>query len=340
MQKGCIKGSQGCKEQLTIDSVVMQQAMKNCRNIYTTYVDYQKAFDSVPHSWLKEVLTIYKVCPEIRIFLDTIMNDWRTTVQLRTQDQILKTNPINICCGIFQGDTLSPLWFCLALNPLSAMLIDSGYGFKINTNNNTTYRLSHLLYMDDIKMYAGTETHMKGLIQLLETFTTDTRMKFGLNKCKTQRIIKGKYYLEGFQLEDGNSFEAMGEDDTYKYLGCEQSRKIEDTVIRERLKKEFFCRLEKLCKSGLNSKNLFKAINTFAIPVISYSFGIVKWTPTALDTINTKIRTTLTKHRMHHPKSAIERITLLKQLDLLLLSLNTKYHRRTRLFNFSTNPME
>jgi hypothetical protein len=148
------------------------------------------------------------------------------------------------------------------------MLNETGYGYKLIVNRETNYRISHLLYMDDIKLYAGTEAHMKGMIQLLETFSRDTQMKFGLNKCKTQRIIRGKHQDEGFQLEDGSFFEAMTVDDTYKYLGCEQGRRIEDGIIKERLVKEFYNRLKMICGSGLNSKNLFKAINSFAIPVL------------------------------------------------------------------------
>ncbi|CAH1114833.1 unnamed protein product [Psylliodes chrysocephalus] len=47
--EGMPKKSQGCKEQLTIDSMILKQAEKNQRNLYTCYIDYKKAFDSVPH---------------------------------------------------------------------------------------------------------------------------------------------------------------------------------------------------------------------------------------------------------------------------------------------------
>jgi hypothetical protein len=50
-QKGCVKESFGCKEQLIIDTITMEQARKNNRNIYIAFIDYKKAYDSVPHSW-------------------------------------------------------------------------------------------------------------------------------------------------------------------------------------------------------------------------------------------------------------------------------------------------
>jgi hypothetical protein len=69
-QKGGIKNSQGRKEQLVIDSVGLEQAHKDNRNLYIAYIDCRKAFDSLPHSWLIRVLEIYKIDPLIISSLD------------------------------------------------------------------------------------------------------------------------------------------------------------------------------------------------------------------------------------------------------------------------------
>jgi len=57
-------------------------------------------------------------------------------------------------------------------------------------------------------------------------------------------------------------------------------------------------------------KNTIKAINTCAIPVLTFSLGIVKWTPTDLDNLQTKMRTLVTRYRSNHPRAAKEIITL------------------------------
>jgi hypothetical protein len=40
-QEGCVKETFVCKEQLIINTVIMEQARKNIRNIYTTFIDYK-----------------------------------------------------------------------------------------------------------------------------------------------------------------------------------------------------------------------------------------------------------------------------------------------------------
>ncbi|XP_075990912.1 uncharacterized protein LOC142986339 [Anticarsia gemmatalis] len=121
-QKGCRRGHMGCKEQLVIDSTIHKHATTKNRNLHCTYVDYKKAFDSIPHSWLIHILNIYKINPKITDFLKIIMNQWKTSLQLTSNNDTITTRQISIRKGIYQGDSLSPLWFCLALNPLSHML--------------------------------------------------------------------------------------------------------------------------------------------------------------------------------------------------------------------------
>ena len=60
-QKGCRRGSYGCKDQLLINRMIIENYHKKKRSLSTTWIDYRKAFDSVPHSWILKSLDIYKV---------------------------------------------------------------------------------------------------------------------------------------------------------------------------------------------------------------------------------------------------------------------------------------
>lgn len=308
-QKGCRREAMGCKEQLIIDEVILEQAKKQNRNIHIAYIDYQKAFDSVPHSWLIHILSTYKIHPCIVNFLENIMQKWKTTLILTSNTKSIYIKDIEIRRGIFQGDALSALWFTIAINPLSTLLNSTHYGFKIKEKINVTnYILSHNLYMDDLKIYAGNESHLKQMINITQKFSEDIRMKFGLDKCRTIHIIKGK-----MTNRDENtiiSIESMKLEEKYKYLGIEQASTIDHTNIKKNVTKQFQERLNYILKTELNGKNTTKAINTFAIPVLTYTFGVIKWSETDLDHLQRMIRTTLTKYGAHHTYASAERMTL------------------------------
>jgi hypothetical protein len=76
---------------------------------------------------------------------------------------------------------------------------------------------------------------------------------------------------------------------------------MQHSIIKENLEKQFYLRIKSILKSKLNGNNLIKAVNTYAVPLLTYSFGVIKWSKTNLQ---------ITKFSKHHPKSAIERFNL------------------------------
>jgi hypothetical protein len=91
----------------------------------------------------------------------------------------------------------------------------------------------------------------------------------------------------------------LGVEDNYKYLGLQQLLGIADTAARKHVEKKFLSSIEKVCNSQLNARNKITAINSWAVPVAAYTFSVVKWPDTAIQAFDRKIRTTLTKHRLH-----------------------------------------
>lgn len=57
---------------------------------------------------------------------------------------------VNIKCGIYKGDALSLLLFCIGLKPLSEITDKTGYGYQLHNPPVTRY----LRCMDDINLYA------------------------------------------------------------------------------------------------------------------------------------------------------------------------------------------
>ncbi|XP_055380732.1 uncharacterized protein LOC129611562 [Condylostylus longicornis] len=285
-QKGCRKGSLGCKEQLTIDAVVMKQAIDKKRNIYGAYIDYRKAFDMVPHSWLIEIMKIYKISENIIRFVSHIMSKWSTVVKLpgseRTSERI----------------------------PIKRVLSNTAYGFEIK-GLTPNIRLTHLLFMDDLKLYSSSSKKLEQQLRITENFSKAINMEFGVDKCKTFTIRQGKLVKEiEYQTSSQDIIKAMDENDVYKYLGMQQTKQTNHVEIKRSLRNSFRARLTSIMKTSLNSKNLCKAINTYAITLITYSAGVIKWNATDLEGLDRLVRTELTRYRYHHPKAAVERVNI------------------------------
>jgi len=120
----------------------------------------------------------------------------------------------------------------------------------------------------------------------LRLFHGTLKMVFGNEKCKTLIIAKGKLEMRNFKTEDADTMEAMNQDDIYRYFGHMQSKQINHTQIKQKLGEEYINLTKSILKTKLNEKNTIKAINTYATPVLTFSFGMVKWTPTDRETPN------------------------------------------------------
>ena len=68
---------------------------------------------------------------------------------------LLNSNGLDLCevdvnRGIFQGDSLSPLIFVICMIPLSLLLRNVKASYEWVRKE---FRLNHLLYMDDLKLF-------------------------------------------------------------------------------------------------------------------------------------------------------------------------------------------
>ena len=63
-----------------------------------------------------------------------------------------------------------------------------------------------------------------------------------------------------------------------------------------------------ILRTELNRKNKIEAVNSLAVPVVQYSFGIIDWKISEVKKIDTKTRKLLNMHKMLHPKADVERL--------------------------------
>ena len=121
-QAGAKKGMWGCIDQLLINKVVSEKVRKYHRNLVTIWLDYKKAYDSIPHEWIIETLQLAKVPDRIITAVANIMKAWKTELNLPTSDKTIYIGEILYRKGLLQGDYLSVILFIPSLNPCSYLL--------------------------------------------------------------------------------------------------------------------------------------------------------------------------------------------------------------------------
>ncbi|XP_067949698.1 uncharacterized protein [Watersipora subatra] len=99
-------------------------------------------------------------------------------------------------------------------------------------------------------------------------------------------------------------------EERYKYLGIMQSNINHEAEVRHKAITEYKKLLHQVLCSQLNARNQVMAINTYALFVIRYTAGIIKWTEEAIKETYTATRKLLTVHGALHPKSDTTRLYL------------------------------
>ena len=95
--------------------------------------------------------------------------------------------------GIFQGDALSSLLFIIAMMPLNHILRKYTARYKLSKSQEKT---NHLMYIDDIKLFAKTEKELETLIHAVRIYSQDIGMKCAMLIMKSDK----RHLTEGMEL--------------------------------------------------------------------------------------------------------------------------------------------
>ena len=149
-QKGRRKGSRGTNDLLYTDRAVIKEVKSRNKNLAMAWIDYKKAYDMVPHSWIIEHLDLFGVAQNIESLSVNSMEKWKVMLCSGNSD----LGEIEITQGIFQGDSLSALVLVLALIPLSLTLRKAKAAYEFSESKE---KINYLLFMDDLKLYSRSE---------------------------------------------------------------------------------------------------------------------------------------------------------------------------------------
>ena len=297
------RGIWGTLEQLLINKNIMKEVRKMRRNLITVWLDYRKAFDSIPHSWLIKSLKLAKIPNNIISAIENLAESWCTILHLNGNNETIVSDLIKIIKDIYQGDSLSVMLFVLALNPLSHLLrMRNGYPYGKNRH----YQHTHNFFVDDLKLFSTNMNNIKGLLDIVTIFSRDIGMKFGVDKCAFVQVEKGKLVQNPDPLRVNDLvIEPVPAGDTYTYLGIDENIAYDGPLNKTKLTKEYLNRIKKIWSSKLSDYNKVVAHNSSATPIIIPTVGIIDWTIDDIEQLDIKTRKILSMTGNLHPNSDI-----------------------------------
>ena len=143
----------------------------------------------------------------------------------------------------------------MIMTPLSMILNEERKGYQLGSSGNL---VNH--FMDDLKLYGKSQDEVDALLGLVQEYSNDIGMEFGMDKCAVLGIKNGKRVeCSGVVLPSGDVMKDVDEDG-YKYLGVLQSEIQMNREMKEKIEKEYLRRVKLLARSKLYAGNLVRAI--------------------------------------------------------------------------------
>ena len=183
--------------------------------LFACFVDFSKAFDSVPRALLQERLERVRV----PVLLREAIGSYYANVQLRVRTQAGLSGTFQSTAGVKQGCPLSPTLFGLFIDHFEEFLANSdgpiGTLYQEHPEH-AVYFPRLLLYADDIVLLGRTAEELQCLVDCLAKFCSVTGMT--VNQAKTQVVVfrKGPTAVSPSFRYAGRALDVV---DEYRYLG-------------------------------------------------------------------------------------------------------------------------
>ena len=179
-------------------------------------------------------------------------------------------------------------------------------GYKLTDSQE---KINHIVYMDDIKLFAKSEKELETIIHVVRITGQDIGMEFGIEKYAMLVMKIGKRYMTvGMELPNHDKIRTLGEKETYKYLVILEAGTIKQVQMKNKIRKEYLRRTRKLLQIKRSSRNHIKRINTWVVPLVRYSGPFLRWIRDKLKQMDRRTRKLMTMHKALQPRDDVDRL--------------------------------
>ena len=202
-QIGFMKGARTSDHIFLLQTIIEKVVKKQKGKLYTAFIDFSKAYDTVDRSKLIGCLQSLGING---IFLNNIKAMYEnTSYKIKLDNGVL--DPIVSNLGLKQGCPLSPMLFNLYIDDMKT-IFDKECD-PVTLQNEDLY---HFLYADDLVLLSTSASGLQRSLHKLSTYSDSKCLTVNIKKSRTMtfnlagRLIKNKFYIKGKRLEPVNSF--------------------------------------------------------------------------------------------------------------------------------------
>ena len=234
--------------------------------LYTCFVDFQKAFDTVIHTGIKIKLIELGISSK---FYSIVKNLYASSKScIRVGDNLTEFFPINM--GVKQGDNLSPNLFKIFINDLPKYFHSAPDPVYVN---NTAIHC--LMYADDIVLLSSSPSGLQHKLNRLTDYCKDWCLNVNTSKTKVLIFNKsGKFLNQKFEF-DQVTIDCVQE---FKYLGIKLSASGSLSAAQDELYQKAMKAYFKLGKDFLSLypgiKNCLHVFDHTIKPILLYGSEI------------------------------------------------------------------
>ena len=190
-------------------------AKANKLKLFSCFIDFKQAFDTVWRSGLWHKLNQYNINGKCLAVIQNIYKNVKSKVATTEGTTIF----FPCLTGVRQGENLSPFLFSIFLNDLNHFLMSKNLnGTTCEFNSQEIYiylKTMILLYADDTVLFSDSESDMQHALDVFHSYCMTWKLTVNVDKTNVVVFSSGQQQEYKFTL-NGMNIEVK---DEYKYLG-------------------------------------------------------------------------------------------------------------------------
>nr|KAG5712455.1 hypothetical protein BaRGS_011429 [Batillaria attramentaria] len=274
------RNDRSCTDHIATMRIIIEQSLEWQTPLYSTFVDFQKAFDSVDREVIWKLMSHYGFPPKFVNVIRQLYED--ATCQVIHDGKL--TEPFTVRTGVRQGCILSPTIFLMVVDWVMRQATD---GKRTGIQWTFSKQLEDLDFADDIALLSHKQQDAQEKLNRVAEEAEKTGLKINISKTEVMRVNHKQH--DPIQLHQ----EDIKEVDKFVYLGSVVSKDggtDEDIKSRTNKARHAFRTLRPIWRStALSLRNKIRIFNSNVKSVLLYGSETWRTTKTSSHKLQTFI---------------------------------------------------